>query len=54
MKKSLFFMVVALMTLTAANAQVKLGLGVGYAIPSGDVADLQMAVFLHILNLDMA
>ncbi len=35
----LILAVVALLGLTATNAQVKLGLGVGYAIPSGNVAD---------------
>ncbi|MDY8138058.1 hypothetical protein [Aquimarina sp. 2201CG5-10] len=39
MKKQLFFIAFALLGLTAMNAQVKLGFGVGYAIPSGDVAD---------------
>ncbi len=40
MKKLLLFTAVALLGLTATNAQVKLGLGVGYAIPSGDIADI--------------
>lgn len=39
MKKFLLFTAVTLLGLTATNAQVKLGFGVGYAIPSGDVAD---------------
>ncbi|SHJ07111.1 hypothetical protein [Aquimarina spongiae] len=39
MKKTLLFIAVALFGFTATNAQVKLGFGVGYAVPSGDVAD---------------
>ncbi|MCK8523397.1 hypothetical protein M0D21_17580 [Aquimarina sp. D1M17] len=39
MKKILLLTAVALLGLTSVNAQVKLGFGVGYAIPSGDVAD---------------
>ncbi len=39
MKKLLLLAVVALFGMTATNAQVKLGLGFGYAIPSGDIAD---------------
>lgn len=40
MKKILLFAAVALLGITATNAQVKLGFGVGYAIPSGDIADI--------------
>ncbi|AXT58876.1 hypothetical protein D1816_00425 [Aquimarina sp. AD10] len=39
MKKFLLFTAIALLSITAANAQVKLGFGVGYAVPSGDAAD---------------
>ncbi|MBQ0734164.1 hypothetical protein [Aquimarina celericrescens] len=39
MKKVLFFAAIAVLGFTSAEAQVKLGFGVGYAIPSGDVAD---------------
>ncbi|WP_128755314.1 OmpA family protein [Aquimarina sediminis] len=40
MKKILLFAAVALLGLTATNAQVKLGFGLGYAFPSGDIADI--------------
>ncbi|MEW7277066.1 outer membrane beta-barrel protein [Aquimarina sp. 2201CG1-2-11] len=39
MKKLLLFAAVALLGITATNAQVKLGVGFGYALPSGDIAD---------------
>lgn len=39
MKKQVLLIAIALLGITAMNAQVKLGLGVGYAIPSGDIAD---------------
>ncbi len=40
MKKLLLFATVAVLGFTVANAQVKLGFGVGYALPSGDIADI--------------
>ncbi len=39
MKKLLLFAAVAVLGFTSANAQVRLGFGVGYAMPSGDIAD---------------
>ncbi|WP_271764856.1 outer membrane beta-barrel protein [Aquimarina algiphila] len=39
MKKFLLFAAIALLGITATNAQVKFGFGVGYAIPTGDIAD---------------
>ncbi|WP_103071343.1 outer membrane beta-barrel protein [Aquimarina sediminis] len=39
MRKILFFAAVALLGLTTTHAQVKLGFGLGYAIPSGDISD---------------
>ncbi|TPN82233.1 hypothetical protein [Aquimarina algicola] len=39
MKKLLLFVAVALLGITASNAQVKFGFGLGYAVPTGDVAD---------------
>ncbi len=39
MKKLLLFTAVALLGFTATNAQVKLGFGLGYAMPTGDIAD---------------
>ena len=39
MKKILLVAAIAVLGLASANAQVKLGFGVGYAVPSGDVAD---------------
>lgn len=39
MKKLLLFTAVALLGLTTTNAQFKLGFGLGYAMPSGDIAD---------------
>ncbi|WP_271782692.1 outer membrane beta-barrel protein [Aquimarina algiphila] len=39
MKKFLLFAAVALLGITATNAQVKFGFGVGYALPTGDIAD---------------
>ncbi|WP_271764855.1 outer membrane beta-barrel protein [Aquimarina algiphila] len=39
MRKFLLLAAVALLGMTAANAQVKLGFGVGYALPTGDIAD---------------
>ncbi len=39
MKKLLLFTAVALLGFTSTNAQVKLGFGFGYALPSGDIAD---------------
>ncbi|MBP2833642.1 hypothetical protein J8281_15710 [Aquimarina sp. U1-2] len=40
MKKQVLFIFVAFLGLTAAQAQVKLGFGLGYAVPSGDIADI--------------
>ncbi len=39
MKKLLLFTAVALLGFTATNAQVKLGFGLGYALPVGDISD---------------
>lgn len=51
MKKLLLFTVVALLGLTTTSAQVKLGFGVGYAIPSGDIADITDGGFSGHLEL---
>lgn len=51
MKKKLLFIAVALLGLTATNAQVKFGFGVGYAIPSGDIADITDGGFSANLEL---
>ncbi|WP_025739593.1 hypothetical protein [Aquimarina pacifica] len=40
MKKFLLIAAVALLGINATNAQVRLGLGVGYALPSGDISDI--------------
>ncbi|WP_103071342.1 OmpA family protein [Aquimarina sediminis] len=40
MRKFLLLAAVALLGMTATNAQVKLGFGLGYAFPSGDIADI--------------
>lgn len=40
MKKTIFCIAVSLLGFVAASAQVKLGLGLGYAIPSGDIKDI--------------
>ena len=39
MKKVLLIAAVALFSISAANAQFRAGFGLGYAIPSGDIAD---------------
>ena len=39
MKKTILCIAVSLLGFVAANAQVKLGFGLGYAIPSGDIKD---------------
>ncbi|PKV51984.1 outer membrane protein with beta-barrel domain [Aquimarina sp. MAR_2010_214] len=51
MKKILLFTAVALLGLTATHAQVKFGFGVGYAVPSGDVADITDGGFSGYLEL---
>ncbi|WP_108868515.1 outer membrane beta-barrel protein [Aquimarina aquimarini] len=40
MRNFLLLAAVTLLGMTATNAQVKLGFGLGYAIPSGDIADM--------------
>lgn len=40
MKKVMMILVVGVMTTVAANAQVKLGFGIGYANPLGDISDV--------------
>jgi len=39
MKKTLLIFVIGLLSVYTSQAQVRLGLGVGYAVPSGDIAD---------------
>ncbi len=40
MRKILVLAVVTLLGMTTTNAQVKFGFGFGYAVPSGDIADI--------------
>lgn len=51
MKKLLLFTAVALLGLTTTNAQVKFGFGFGYAMPSGDIADITDGGFSGNLEL---
>lgn len=39
MRKVLFFAAIVLFSFTKANGQFRVGFGLGYAIPSGDIAD---------------
>ncbi|RZS92480.1 hypothetical protein [Aquimarina brevivitae] len=39
MKKTVLVFAIALLGITTANAQFKIGFGAGYAVPAGDIAD---------------